>query len=92
MTVARDLAAFVTKQSYTTLPPKALDYAEMLISSTIASASFGSTLESAKIIRALELERGGNPQATLWFGAQEKLPVAAAARVRARLPASTVRL
>src|SRR6185503_12564361 len=37
----------------------------------------------SKIIRALELERGGKPEATLWFGAAEKLPVAAAARVNA---------
>src|SRR6185436_3781716 len=70
-------------QRYADLPPKAVEYAEMLISSTIASASLGSTLESSKIIRALELERGGKPQATLWFGAAEKLPVAAAARVNA---------
>ena len=55
----------------------------MLISSTIASASLGSTIESSRIIRALELERGGKPEATLWFGAAEKLPVAAAARVNA---------
>jgi 2-methylcitrate dehydratase PrpD len=55
----------------------------MLISSTIASAALGSTIESSKIIRALELERGGKPEATFWFGAAEKLPVAAAARVNA---------
>ena len=63
--------------------PKAIEHAEMLISSTIASASLGSTIESSKIIRALEVERGGKPEATLWFGAAEKLPVAAAARVNA---------
>ena len=83
MTVAGEIAAFVTRQSYADLPPKAIEHAEMLISSTIASASLGSTLESSRIIRALELERGGKPQATLWFGAAEKLPVVAAARVNA---------
>lgn len=83
MTVARELAAFLTHQRYADLPPKAIDYAQMLISSTIASAALGSTIESSKIIRALELERGGKPDATLWFGAAEKLPVAAAARVNA---------
>ncbi len=83
MTVAGEIAAFVTKQSYAELPSKAIDYAEMLISSTIASASLGSTLESSRIIRALEVERGGRAEATLWFGAAEKLPVAAAARVNA---------
>jgi 2-methylcitrate dehydratase PrpD len=83
MTVARELARFVTCQRYEELPAKAIDYAAMLISSTIASAALGSTIESAKIVRALELERGGHPQATLWFGAAEKVPVAAAARVNA---------
>lgn len=83
MTVAGEIAAFVTRQSYADLPPKAIEHAEMLISSTIASASLGSTIESSRIIRALELERGGKAEATVWFGAAEKLPVAAAARVNA---------
>jgi len=83
MTVARELASFVTQQKYADLPAKAIEYAEMLISSTIASASLGSTIESSRIIRALEVERGGKPEATLWFGTAEKLPVAAAARVNA---------
>src|SRR3954469_20506930 len=83
MTIARELAGFLVKQRDSTLPSKAMDYAQMLISSTIASAALGSTIESSKIIRALEVERGGNPEATLWFGAAEKLPVTAAARVNA---------
>jgi 2-methylcitrate dehydratase PrpD len=83
MSVAGELAAFVTGQGYASLPPKATEYAQMLISSTIASASLGSTIESARIIRGLELGRGGKLEATLWFGAAEKLPVAAAARVNA---------
>jgi len=83
MTVAGEIAAFVTRQSYADLPPKAIEHAEMLISSTIASASLGSTIESSRIIRALEVDRGGKPEATVWFGAAEKLPVAAAARVNA---------
>lgn len=83
MTVAGELGAFVAGQTYSDLPAKTVDYAEMLISSTVASAALGSTIDSAKIIRALELERGGKAQATLWFGAAEKVPVAAAARVNA---------
>ncbi len=83
MTVAGEIAAFVTRQSYADLPPKTIEHAEMLISSTIASAALGSTIESSKIIRALEVERGGKPEATVWFGRAEKLPVAAAARVNA---------
>ncbi|HEX2827453.1 MAG TPA: MmgE/PrpD family protein [Burkholderiales bacterium] len=80
MTIARELAAFANTAA---IPDKALEYAQMLISSTIASAALGSTIESTKIVRALELERGGVSEATLWFGAAEKLPVAAAARVNA---------
>ena len=83
MTVAGEIATFVVGQCYADLPSQSIDYAEMLVSSTVASASLGSTIESSKIIRALELERGGNAQATLWFGAAEKVPVAAAARVNA---------
>jgi len=83
MSVADKVAAFVTRQRYADLPPRAIEHAEMLISSTIASASLGSTIESSRIIRALELDRGGKPEATLWFGGAEKLPVAAAARVNA---------
>jgi 2-methylcitrate dehydratase PrpD len=85
MTVASELATFVTRQSYSDLPSRAIDYAEMLISSTIASAALGSTIESAKIIRSLEVERGGRPEATVWFRPAEKLPIAAAARVNAMM-------
>jgi 2-methylcitrate dehydratase PrpD len=83
MTVADDLASFVTLQSYDDLPPKAVEYAQMLIASTIASAALGSTIGSTRIIRSLEVEHGGAPQATLWFGAADKLPVATVARVNA---------
>jgi 2-methylcitrate dehydratase PrpD len=83
MTVASELASFLTRQSPADLPPKAIEYAEMLVSSTLASAALGSTIVSSKIIRAMETERGGKAEATVWFGAAEKLPVAAAARVNA---------
>src|SRR5258706_8551558 len=83
MTVAGELAGFLTRQSYADLPAKAIEHAEMLVASTLASAALGSTIVSSKIIRALEVERGGKAEATVWFGAAEKLPVAAAARVNA---------
>src|SRR4051812_40031419 len=83
MSVAGELAAFLARQNYADLPAKAIEHAEMIVASTLASAALGSTIESSKIIRALELERGGKPQATAWFGAAEKLPVAAAARINA---------
>lgn len=85
MTVARRIADFVTSQGYADLPSRAVEHAEMLICSTVASAALGSTLESSRIVRAIEIERGGRPEATLWFGAQEKLPVAAVARVNAMM-------
>lgn len=81
MTIAHDLATFAIGAS--SIPDKALEYAQMLVSSTIASAALGSTIESSRIIRAMEVERGGASEATVWFGATETLPVAAAARVNA---------
>ncbi len=83
MTVARDLAEFLTRTTAEDLPAQALDHAAMLIASTIASAAFGSGLESAAIIRELARERGGRPDATLWFDAGPKLPLADAAQVNA---------
>ncbi len=83
MTVAHDLAEFLTRTTAQDLPPRALDHAAMLIASTIASAAFGSGLESAAIIRELARERGGRPDATRWFDAGPKLPLADAAQVNA---------
>src|SRR5258706_1695330 len=83
MTVAGELAGFLTRQSYADPPAKAIEHAEMLVASTLASGALGSTIVSSKFIRALEVERGGKAEATVWFGAAEKLPVAAAARVNA---------
>ena len=83
MTVARTLAEFLTQVSYADLPPQTIEHAAMLIASTIASAAWGSGIESSAIIRALARERGGTPEASLWFDPGPKLPVAEAARVNA---------
>ena len=83
MTVASELAGFLTAQNNSDIPAQATEHAQMLVASTIASAAMGTTIESSQIIRALESERGGVPQATAWFGACEKLPAAAAARINA---------
>src|ERR687888_45211 len=83
MTVARSLAEFLTQVSYGDLPPQTVDHAAMLIASTIASAALGSGIASSAIIRALARERGGTPEATVWFDSGPKLPVAEAARVNA---------
>ncbi len=83
MTVAGDLAGFLTRTRYEDIPPLACDYAAMLISSTIASAAMGSTLQSSRIVRDMLVQRGGSPEAQPWFGEQPMLPVASAARINA---------
>src|SRR5580658_10850823 len=85
MTVARELAAFLTETKTADLPEQALDYAAMIIASTIASAAFGTGIESAQIIRAMAQEKGGRSDAAVWFDAGEKLPVASAVQVNAVL-------
>jgi len=85
MSVARQLAAFLTETKTTDLPEKALDYATMVIASTLSSAAYGTGIESARIIRAMAQERGGRGDAAVWFDAGEKLPVASAIQVNAVL-------
>ena len=67
MSMAEELARFLTRTNVDDLPPLALERARMVIASTIASAAMGSDIVSAQIIRELEKERGGVEEATLWF-------------------------
>lgn len=83
MTVARSLAEFLTQVSYVDLPPQTVEHAAMLIASTIASAALGCGIVSSTIIRALARERGGMPEASIWFDHGPRLPVADAAQVNA---------
>ena len=83
MSIARDLSAFITQVSYADIPPQALDHAAMLISSTVASAACGIGITSSKIMRDLANERGGTPDASIWFDSGGKLPVVSAAQVNA---------
>jgi len=83
MSIARDLSAFITQVSYADIPRQALDHAAMLISSTVASAACGIGITSSKIMRDLANERGGTPDASIWFDSGGKLPVASAAQVNA---------
>jgi 2-methylcitrate dehydratase PrpD len=83
MSIAGELARFLTSTNVNDLPPLALERAQMVIASTIASAAMGSDIVSSQIIRELAKERGGARQATLWFDGERKLPVADAARVNA---------
>ena len=55
----------------------------MLIASTLASAACGKEIASSAVISELARERGGAAQASLWFDAGPKLPVAEAAQVNA---------
>src|SRR2546429_7667987 len=82
MSIAGELARFLASTNVTALPPLALERARMVIASTIASAAMGVDIVSARIIRDLARERGGAPEATLWFDGGA-LPIAAAARVNA---------
>ena len=83
MSIARDLSTFITQVSYADISPQALDHAAMLISSTVASAACGIGITSSKIMRDLANERGGTPDASIWFDSGGKLPVASAAQVNA---------
>jgi len=83
MSIARDLSGFITQVSYADIPPQALDHAAMLISSTVASAACGIGITSSKIMRDLANERGGTPDASIWFDSGGKLPVVSAAQVNA---------
>lgn len=83
MSVARTLATFLGNVAYADLPPQTIEHAAMLIASTLASAAWGSGIDSARIMRDLARERGGKPEASLWFDAGPQLPVAEAAQVNA---------
>lgn len=83
MTVARELARFLTETSSADLPAQAVEHSAMLIASTIAGAAMGSELESSAIIRSLAQERGGISEASVWFDRGPRLPVADAAQVNA---------
>jgi 2-methylcitrate dehydratase PrpD len=83
MTVARELAEFLARAEPAELPPQAVEHAAMLIASTLASAAMGSALQSATIMRSLARERGGTPEASIWFDRGVRLPAADAAQVNA---------
>ena len=82
MTIASQLAHFVTSTAVGDLPSLVLERAKMSIASTIASAAMGFNLSSAQAIRSIEKENGGARQSTIWFDGG-KLPAASAARLNA---------
>jgi 2-methylcitrate dehydratase PrpD len=78
--VARQLARFVTTAAKGDLPSRHLELAKMVVASTLASAARGYRIGCVEAFRALALENGGAPDATLWFNGT-KVPAAAAAGV-----------
>jgi len=76
------LAEFATAANARDIPDLAFERAKMSLASTVASAAMGFAIPSARIIRELELNAGGAPNATVWFEGA-RLPPAAAARVNA---------
>ena len=83
MTVARELGEFLSRTTAAELPAQALDHAAMLIASTIASAALGSGIRSARIICELAREKGGRPDASLWFDGGPRIPADEAAQANA---------
>lgn len=81
--LARTLAGLVVNTRAEDLPPLAMERARMSIASTIASAAMGAGIESTRIVRELALDRGGKPEATVWFGGGHRLPATEAARCNA---------
>src|SRR6516225_11941332 len=83
VTISETLAEFLITTRADDLPERTVELAAMIVASTIASAALGRNIQSAQIIRGLEIERGGRPEASVWFESGLKLPVVGAARVNA---------
>lgn len=83
MSVARTLAQFFLGIRFADLPSLAVERAQMVIASTLASAAAGRDLSSTRIIRELAREKGGTPEASIWFDTGPRLPAVEAARVNA---------
>jgi 2-methylcitrate dehydratase PrpD len=78
------LARILSKINFRELPPIAIKHAKMILASTLASAASGTQIESARIVRELAKEQGGQRESSVWFDAT-KLPATEAARVNAML-------
>lgn len=81
-TLAQTLARFATDVPAADIPNVAIERAKMSLASTIASAAMGYDIESARIVRSLELEEAGAGQASVWFH-DARLPLTRAVRVNA---------
>lgn len=82
MTIASDLARFAVEQQSEQIPELAIERAEMIIASTLSSVAVGINIQSARIIREIEIENAGVSDSTVWFDTV-RLPIAYAAKVNA---------
>jgi 2-methylcitrate dehydratase PrpD len=82
MSIAATLGRFAATTPAAELPEVAIERARMSLASTVASAAMGWNIRSARVIRDLEIEAAGRPDASVWF-ANDRLPVDRAARVNA---------
>ncbi|MBT5810163.1 MAG: hypothetical protein HOI19_07290 [Rhodospirillaceae bacterium] len=85
MTIAEKLSEFLVNTRYDDLPDQAVDHAAMIVSSTLASAAYGANISSARIVRDLSKNRGGQAEASIWFDSGPKLPLVSAARTNAMM-------
>jgi len=83
MTIAERFAEFLMGTRYDELPDQAVDHAAMIVASTLASAACGRHIDSSRIVSEIEIQRGGTPEAAVWFEKDLKLPVLGAARANA---------
>jgi 2-methylcitrate dehydratase PrpD len=80
--LAVQLAKFASETQISAIPPEAIERAKMCLASTVASVAMGIEIPSARIIREIEFQNGGSPDAAVWFKTG-MLPRVAAARVNA---------
>ena len=80
--LTQTLAQFATGTSASSIPMVAIERAKMSLASTIASAAAGYDIQSARIVRCLELQEAGEGQATVWFHGA-RLPMTKAVRINA---------
>ena len=83
MTIAERFAEFLMDTRYDEIADQAVDHAAMIVASTLASAACGRHIDSSRIVSEIEIQRGGTPEAAVWFEKDVRLPVIGAARANA---------
>ena len=83
MTITQDLADFLVSTRLEDLPGETLDERRDDHRQYDLKRGLRRHLNSAQIVRAIEVDRGGRAEASVWFEANTKLPVVGAARANA---------